>query len=658
MLNGNYDISLVIVSVLVAVFASYTALALAGRVTHSNPAAARWWIAGGAVAMGTGIWAMHFVGMLAFRLPIPLGYDLHITLLSWAIPIVVSALGLWQVSRARPRWSLQLALSAVIIGAGINAMHYVGMAAMRMEPGIVYDPALVAASLVIAVAAAAVALWIASLLRDNGRPKVWLYRAGAAVVMGFAIVGMHYTGMAAASFPADSVCLAATGSFTLPQLATMVIVATIGILAIALLTAVYDARLEERSQVLALSERTARERQVLLEGERSARAEAERLSALKDEFLATLSHELRTPLNAVLGWVQLLRVKKDEGSLQKGLETIERNARLQARLIEDLLDMSRIVSGQVRLELELIDPTAVVEAAVETARHAAFTKQIELVTRLDAGGVKIWADPSRLQQVMWNLLSNATKFTQPEGRISVALWREHGDVVTEVSDNGCGIQPEFLPRVFDRFSQADASPTRRHGGLGLGLAIVRQLVELHGGTVQARSEGVGRGATFTVRLPLPASKSALPPAIAPGRRVRAGTPEPVFEPKDLSGLTILVVDDEPDARELLEQMLTTCGARVVLAASAEEALAQLHREKPDMVVSDIGMPKIDGFELIRRVRASADARLARLPALALTAFTRREDEQRALRAGFDQYLPKPVDASTLAMKLAGFGRQR
>jgi diguanylate cyclase len=653
MLVGYYDAPLVLLSVLVAILASYTALSLAERVSRTQGAAARWrWIAGGAFAMGTGIWAMHFVGMLAFRLPIALGYDLAITLLSWALPILVSAAALWQLGGARPSWP-ELARSAVLLGCGITAMHYVGMAAMRMQPGIVYDPWLVLASAAIAIAAAAVALGIGLRLRASASPRVWLYRIAASVVMGFAIVGMHYTGMAAASFPGDSVCAAATGQFTLAQLATVVVVATVAVLAIALLTTAFDARLEARTAVLALSEQTGHERQQMLERERALRLEAERLSALKDEFLATLSHELRTPLNAVLGWAQILRTRHDAESVRKGVETIERNARLQARLIDDLLDMSRIVSGRVRLEPELVEPWTVVEAAVEAVRPAMFSKQIELGAELDRTCGRVWADPARLQQVMWNLLSNASKFTPPQGRVAVRLRCEGESVAVSVSDTGIGIASEFLPHVFERFRQADASTTRRHSGLGLGLAICRQLVELHGGTVEVRSEGLGRGSVFTLRLPRVA-------AAAPARGAlrlaepEAESPPSVLPEEDLTGTRVLVVDDEPDALQLIEQILCDRGARVLSAGSATLALDLLGRETADLLLSDIGMPDMDGFELIRRVRSHPDPAVSRVKAIALTAFTRAEDQARALREGFDAFLPKPVEASTLVSQVFRF----
>jgi signal transduction histidine kinase/ActR/RegA family two-component response regulator len=649
MLVGYYEAPLILLSVLVAIFASYTALSLAERVRDSQGLASRW-VAGGAFAMGTGIWGMHFVGMLAFRLPIPLGYDLGITLLSWVLPILVSAMALWQLGQARLSPG-QLARSGILLGIGINAMHYVGMAAMRMDPAIAYSPRLVAASVAIAVAAATAALWIGFRLRTSGSPRMLLYRCSAAVVMGFAIVGMHYTGMAAATFRADSVCRAATGQFTLTQLASLVLIATVAVLTITLLTSVYDARLAARTSVLALSVQAATERQALLEREHALRVEAERLSALKDEFLATLSHELRTPLNAVLGWANVLRNQRDPELVAKAVETIERNARLQAHLVDDLLDMSRIVSGHIRLEPELIEPWTVVEAALESVRPAAFSKHIELSTDLDRRCGRVWGDPSRLQQVMWNLLTNATKFTPAGGAVSVTLRGEHGQVVVRVQDTGVGISADFLPHVFERFRQADASTTRSHSGLGLGLAICRQLVELHGGTIAAASDGLGKGAALTVSLPL---ASAHVPAHAAGHDLGASDmPFQAFAPaQDLAGVRVLVVDDEPDARELVQQILRGHGAIVDIAPSAEDALARLQAGAHDVLVSDIGMPVTDGFELIRRVRSNPGRSIAEVKAIALTALTREQDEARALRSGFDAFLPKPLDAVALVDAVA------
>jgi signal transduction histidine kinase/CheY-like chemotaxis protein len=658
MLTGHYEYPLVLVSVLVAIVASYSALSLAGRVAESKGLATYAWTVGGAIAMGSGIWAMHFIGMLAFRLPIPIAFDIPITMVSLLLPIAASGLALWQFSR--PDLSrTRLAVSAVLMGAGINAMHYTGMAAMRMAPGIVYDPGLFALSVLIAIAASALALWIAFRLRRNA-PRVWLPRAGAAVVMGAAIVGMHYTGMAAASFPLGSVCMAAQGGVHLDGLAMLVVIASIGVLGLTLLASLFDARLEANARVLAMSQATAEERQGLLVRERVARDEAEHLSAMKDEFLATLSHELRTPLNAIMGWASMLqRGVKDEATLQRGLDAIERNARAQAQLIDDLLDMSRIVSGTLRLDVQLVDPVKVVEAALGTVTPAALAKKIELRTDLVRRGEnalgEVHGDPARLQQVLWNLLSNAVKFTPAGGTVQVGLARDKEEVVIRVADSGIGIDPEFLPHVFDRFRQQDASITRQHGGLGLGLSIARQLVELHGGTIAVDSPGPNAGTTFIVRLPL-----AVPvPAGMPGRAAatEAQAAVPAHLQADLAGLKVLVVDDAPDTLDVLEQILRHSGAATLSASNAGAALALLDAERPDVIVSDIGMPEVDGFELMRRIRRRAAAAGGCIPSIALTAFTRQDDRSKALQAGFTDYLAKPVEAGALVARIADVARR-
>jgi signal transduction histidine kinase/CheY-like chemotaxis protein len=644
----------VLISILVAVLASYTALTLAGRVANAPRKSASWWIAGGAFAMGTGIWSMHFIGMLAFRLPIPLGYDLGITLLSWGLPIAVSALALWQVSQMHiSLW--RLLVSGTLLGIGINAMHYLGMGAMRMQPGIDYDYGRVALSMFIAIGAAIVSLWIAFRLRHNG-PGVGLRRGAAAAVMGAAIAGMHYTGMAAASFPPDSICFASKEGFGPDVLAIMVILATFAVLTVALTISVYDTRLEARSQILALSQATSEERRRLLDRERNARAEVERMSAMKDQFLATLSHELRTPLNAILGWTQLLQLKPyDESGLKQALQTIERNAWMQARLIDDLLDMSRIIAGNIRLDGQPVEPAAIVEAAMETARPAAIAKRIELVAEFDPEVGQVWGDASRLQQVMWNLISNAVKFTPQGGQVRVSLAACDGHAEFTVRDNGIGISEDFLPHVFDRFRQAEGGTTRRYGGLGLGLSIAKQLIELHGGTLEAHSEGKGKGACFIVRLPLhiriakqtpnQADETTTDSAFAP------------FVPANLEGITALVVDDEKDTRTLLERLLQDCGAEVIVASDAMQAMGLLGAHRPDIVVSDIGMPHVDGFELMRRIRNHPDPTLACLPSLALTAFAGNEDAHRALEAGFNAHIRKPVETAEFVGRIAVLARR-
>ena len=404
--------------------------------------------------------------------------------------------------------------------------------------------------------------------------------------------------------------------------------------------------------------RAADERAQLLDAERAARAEAERASRLKDEFLATLSHELRTPLNAILGWSQILaRGSKEPDDLSEGLRTIERNARAQTQIIDDLLDMSRIISGKVRLDVQTVDLASVVRGAVESARPAAQAKGIRLHVVLDPSAGPVSGDPNRLQQVMWNLLTNATKFTPKGGRIQVLLERVNSHVEVSVVDTGEGIAPDFLPYVFDRFRQADASTTRRHGGLGIGLAIVKTLVELHGGDVRVKSPGIGAGTTFTVSLPL--TVVHVDPEPEPGRRhpVAAVAASDATEAcLKLTGVRVLVVDDEPDGRALVRRVLEDCQATVRTAASASEAIDLFLAEPPDVLVSDIGMPEEDGHGLIRRVRALGPARGGDVPAVALTAYARSEDRMRSILAGFQMHIAKPVapaELITMVASLAG-----
>jgi signal transduction histidine kinase/ActR/RegA family two-component response regulator len=400
-------------------------------------------------------------------------------------------------------------------------------------------------------------------------------------------------------------------------------------------------------------EKAAREREQLLNSEQAARSEAERVSHVKDEFLATLSHELRTPLNAIMGWSQLLRTGAGHNpqDLEEGLRTIERNARVQTQIIEDLLDMSRIVSGRIRLELQRIDLVGVIESALDTVRPPADAKAIQIEKILDTRSAPILGDGGRLQQVFWNLLSNAIRFTPRGGKVSVVLEHVESHLEVSVVDNGEGIKAEFLPHVFDRFRQADPSTTRRHGGLGLGLAIVKQLVELHGGSIRARSEGLGHGATFTVHLPLSAVQAEEAPA--PRRQGSTLATHPIpGSYTTLKGVKVLVVDDEPDARALVKRLLEDCEATVATAASAAEALEAVRHEAPTVLVSDIGMPVEDGYSLIRKVRALDRLRGSNTPALALTAYARPEDRMQAIRSGYQMHIAKPVEPAELTTVVA------
>ena len=397
-----------------------------------------------------------------------------------------------------------------------------------------------------------------------------------------------------------------------------------------------------------------------------ARLQVEEVSRLKDEFLATLSHELRTPLSAIMGWAQLLQ--SGELSLEdttRGLGSIERNARAQSLLIEDILDVSRVITGKMHLEVQPVDLVKVIEEAVSTALSAAQAKGIRLQRVLDADANVVLGDSVRLGQIVWNLVSNAIKFTPQHGRVQIRLEHSHAHVEIIVSDNGIGIAPNVLPYVFDRFRQADSSSTRAHGGLGLGLAIVRHLAELHGGSVEVFSEGLGQGSTFTLKLPLaPAhtlDTNRAEPCVCPrSDGCKEAKTSLVSDGSRLDGVHALVVDDQPDARMLLSVVLGGYGTRVTVVASAPEALAALQEQRPDVLLSDIGMPGEDGYSLIQRVRALSPEQGGQTPAIALTAFARAEDRIKALRAGFQNYLSKPVDTVeliTLIESLLGRGSQ-
>jgi PAS domain S-box-containing protein len=396
------------------------------------------------------------------------------------------------------------------------------------------------------------------------------------------------------------------------------------------------------------------ENEKLLLSERAAREEAERANRIKDEFLATLSHELRTPLSAILGWCTILSNEPDPGDYANGLEIIERNARAQAQIIDDLLDMSAIISGKVRLHVTSTDLAPVVRTAVETLRPTAEAKGVRLQCILDPLARAISGDANRLQQIFWNLLSNAIKFTPKGGRVQVLLERVNSHLEVSVSDTGEGIPPEFLPLVFDRFRQADASITRRHGGLGLGLAIVKQLVELHGGSVRVKSVGLGFGSTFTVSLPLSAVHSEPPQEETQRQHPQSGsTPLPIpVHALNLDGVKVLVVDDEPDARSLICRLLADQKAVVSTASSVNGAMEQMEACVPDVLVSDIGMPGEDGYSLIRRVRALPSDKGGNVPAIALTAYARSEDRMRAIMAGFQMHIAKPAEAAELLAMIA------
>jgi PAS domain S-box-containing protein len=409
--------------------------------------------------------------------------------------------------------------------------------------------------------------------------------------------------------------------------------------------------------------RTEEERELFLAREQAARMQAEEANRLKDEFLATLSHELRTPLTAILGWAHMLKAGGlDEATARHAVETVERNAHAQRQLIEDVLDVSRIVTGKLRIEQTAVNLLDVVRAALDSVRPAADAKRIELQCSFDPRAGLVAGDPTRLQQVVWNLLSNAVKFTPAGGVVRIGVERLLAQTRITLSDTGQGIAPDFLPYVFDRFRQADGSTTRQHGGLGLGLAIVRHLVEAHGGSVHAYSAGTGAGATFTVDLPpLPGEPNALAESRVLRSAVHAGDARPAVPGEEeegddiappLVGLRVLVVDDDEDAMEMLAAFLGRSGAEVSKAASASGALKEMSGREFDVIVSDIAMPVEDGYDFIRKVRASGDARGGLTPAVALTAYAGDGDRAQALRAGFQRHLAKPVEPRELLKVIA------
>jgi NO-binding membrane sensor protein with MHYT domain/CheY-like chemotaxis protein len=597
----HYHHWLVLLSLLVAILASYTALNLASRIRLSSGMSANAWLAGGGFAMGLGIWCMHFVGMLALSLPIPIVYDLWITLLSMLIAVAVSTFALHMASREHVTRS-RLAAAGIAMGIGICSMHYVGMAAIEIAPPIRYDVAWVGTSFAIAIAASFAALWIAFTEREGG--KFWRYRRFfGATAMGLAITGMHYAGMIAAQFPSDALSQG-TALVDRGWLAGAVTTIALFVMLGTLLLSIIDARMQ------------------------ASLAQANQSSRAKDEFLAMLGHELRNPLASITNAIHLLDRADPRGPDGRfARDVIARQSAHLNALVEDLLDVGRAISGRMALEMTSLELGQSVRTALASLEASGKTAH----RRVQFQGVPVWihGDRTRIEQVVTNLVANAADFTVEGGLIELVVRQQGGDAVLTVRDEGVGLDAQTAARVFELFFQGKQDLQRSRGGLGVGLTLVQRIVEMHGGAVSAASDGPGKGATFTVRLP---AVSALAQAGRPPRAAQAAAER-----------RVVIVEDSEDARLTLQRLLESAGHRVATAHDGPTGLERIAIERPDIALVDIGLPGIDGYEVARRLRAGG----SRVRLVALTGYGTAEDKAQARLAGFDAHLTKPADIDRL-----------
>jgi NO-binding membrane sensor protein with MHYT domain/nitrogen-specific signal transduction histidine kinase/CheY-like chemotaxis protein len=598
---------LVLVSLLVAILASYTALTLALRIRVPDRARAPAWLIGGGAAMGIGIWSMHFVGMLALRLPIEIAYDVSITALSMLIAIVVSTFALHIASRGQVGRAA-LVGAAIAMGIGICSMHYVGMAAIEISPPIRYDAGWVAISFAIAIAASFGALGIA--FSSHGRSGWRRYhRAFGAIGMGLAIAGMHYAGMAAAQFPPSAVSGAAL--VNKGWLAGSVTTITSFVLVAALLMSLIESR---------AAARTARFRASLAHATETSRA--------KDEFLAMLAHELRNPLASITNAVHLLQRSGPDGTHRQFAEdVIARQSLHLTRIVDDLLDVGRAIAGKISLHRESMDAHG---AVAETLRAlAASGSTAGRHVELDGAVAWVNGDRTRIVQVVSNLVSNAVQHTTQGGRISVGIATRGDAVELTVGDDGAGMDAGTAARVFDLFFQGHQGPERKRGGLGIGLTLARRIVEMHDGTIEVASDGLGRGSTFTIRLPADPARGAGP---APAPEIARNEPR-----------RVVIVEDADDARVSLQKVLEHHGHTVHVATDGPGGLEMIARVQPDIALVDIGLPGLDGYAVARQVHASGLGTYL----VALTGYGLAEDRRLALAAGFDAHLTKPPPVERL-----------
>jgi diguanylate cyclase len=610
-MSQHYHHGLVLVSVLVAILASYTALTLALRIRVATRHLAPVWLIGGGIAMGIGIWSMHFVGMLALQLPVEIAYGVGRTVLSMVIAIVVSAFALHIASREQVSRAA-LVSAGVAMGTGICAMHYVGMAAIEIDPPIRYDSLWVAFSFAVAIAASFVALGIAF---ASPRASGWrrYHREFGAIGMGVAIAGMHYAGMAAAHFPGSATSGAALVSKG--WLAGSVTMVTLFVLLAALFLSLLEAR---------ASARTAHYQASLAEVAQASRA--------KDEFLAMLGHELRNPLAAISNAVQLLKRSPSAGKHEQfAQDIIARQTRHLTQIVDDLLDVGRAISGKMSLQREPIDVHATAAEALRGLATAGTTADRQVVLT----GSAVWADAdrTRIEQVIINLVSNAVQHTAIDGLIAVVVRRRADMVDLTISDDGAGMDPETAAHAFDLFFQAQQGPERRRGGLGIGLTLVKRIVELHGGAIEVASQGLGKGTTFTIHLP----------AITPRPEVSSGLAAVARRARN-----IVIVEDSEDARVSLQMVLQQEGHTVHTAIDGPSGVEVIARLRPDVALIDIGLPGLDGYAVAEKLRSAG----LRTCLVALTGYGLAEDRQRALDSGFDAHLTKPAEIDRLLALIA------
>lgn len=681
-MTGTYNVWLQLLSFIVAVIASYVALDLASRVSSSTGKVARYWQIGGAVSMGTGIWSMHFIGMLAFQLPIQMGYDVSITLLSLLIAILSSGFALFTLNRHVLSLKRLLA-SGTVMGIGIASMHYTGMAAMRMFPPIQYDPGLYVLSIVIAIAASVTALWICFHLRSKNTSNLALKQFGAALVMGIAIVGMHYTGMAAANFAPNSVCLGNPQQINTMWMASLIAGCTLLFLIATMLISVFDARLTSNTAKLAqsllvsneslkaeISERTRAEQTLQQVNVKllDLKLAAETANQAKSEFLANVSHELRTPLTLILAPLeQLLTLEQAPTNWRTQIERVQRNATLLLHRVNDILDFSKAEAKKFEVHWKVINLTELIPTMVGDATPVAERKTCRLDCHVDPELNAVRLDPSHFEKIFLNLLSNALKFTPAGGSIHVEAHLVGIDEFEfSVTDSGIGIAEDKLSLLFNRFHQIDNSATRVYSGTGIGLALVKELTELLGGSVGVESE-IGKGSRFFVRLPRGTATSGDESKNLTAEATEAAHDEqmtesmlrhahfddellPATEPVSLNTSlpTVLLVDDNPDMRTYIAEIIKS-ECNVLTAVNGEEGWELLQRQRVDLVLSDIMMPVLDGLGLTARIKKSTN--YSHLPVILVTARGGTEASTSGLDTGADDYIAKPFSAVELKARV-------